>query len=86
MKPEVKDYSQGPLAEGQMYVYYVCSDGTYFGKTKFHASPDCPHLAKWSPAGWRVKRKSGWKNAKLIIKNRYPIGSVDCKTCLRRKT
>lgn len=87
---EIHDLTKGkPLAEGYTYMYYVLSDATYFGKTKFHKTPDCPHLKNWKPAGHVKIRASGWKSPLVLYKSDYTIpngpDNTLCKTCWRNK-
>lgn len=80
----IQDITKRELSPSEMHVYYVSGDGAYFGRVKYHSSPECRHLVNWSPAGWRVLRASGWREGKLIMRDiatPNSLGHMRCKTC-----
>ena len=88
--PPITDVHKGQVpAHGEMFMYYVMSDGTYFGTTKYHRTPDCTHLRNWQPAGYRKLRASGWKGPRMLYRTVLSVpvepkkDPTLCKTCWR---
>lgn len=85
---EVRDHSKGrPLKDNEVYIFYIWSQNSYMGTTKRHSTLDCRHIQNWMPAGYRVPRISGWKEALLVYKDIDTKPAKDsfgyCKTCWR---